>query len=1168
MKHWTKWSGGLVALFFPFAAQAASWVGNTKLFLNGIEFPRRAGFVEAHQSLTITTQTWPILPNQAVTLVYTTNNWVTQSEIPFHFDFNVGNNSQWWAVLGPLPRGTQLDFYLRATGPGDPNQYDNNSWANFGFTSRWSPTFRSGPVLQWFETDYKTMLTRLPEVVRAGYGAIYLPSPVKSGGGGFSVGYNPFDRFDLGDRLQKGSVRTKYGTTQELQTLIRTAKRFGLEVYCDTVLNHNDNRASSAINTYPDMIPEDFHIYSSSNTGNNEINFNNNPGPFSHPMLNEDLVGLADIAHEDGNATATAINPPSYAPLNSFNKPSFVRHPLVPQYYANGSPVAEDVRQYLARWMSWMTDGIGFDGYRLDAVKHMAPQFLGYAADQPVTGRTYGNGNLLPTLYANHPQLYIFGESYTSNSYELREYAKTGMNLLDFPFFFGIRNLANANGYGDLGQSLGNMFGLDTATGLAYENGGLSSDAGLAFVQSHDDGPPTANNLAYAYLLTRQGRPKVYYDGNNIAPNNWSNFPRPGRGDALQSGGILDSLLDVHHRFARGTMFFRVSQPDLLVFERQVSGQSTLLVALNDRGDISTTPVSVTTAFPAGTVLHDYSNQRPDVTVQAGGLVSFVVPSNSSATVSNNATGYVLYAPYTAEATTSPTIQFEVDGLDSETRKGGIFSELVKNPAGSFGGEPQTYSSTHVRTNSPLNLVVQTNNVGATAYVQLDNGLPFAGLTPLTGTTEGLKDGFVPMSSSGNGKFRLDHVSLAGLEDGVHLLRVRVFNAQGSGPQFFSEFQEVLFVERSRLNRSVQVDGSLLDLGSPLNSQFRTASSNGNRLDALYVRNDVDTLYVGVAGNVDGSEGYTNGFFAFLDTDPLAGTGVTNMSLLANDTGPATRLLSRRKLTAPNTFGAELGLAVFRNSSLSTGLGFDVRGTATLPYAFGAEVGLYRLQASQPSNFAALPLQVAFQPRVNKTDPAKGFEIAIRLADVFPQGIVAGQKLGLIAGLGSTGETDTTLFSTDPLRATLGGHPLANPWNSNQFLPTQSTVVNDPGTNAVTLTTSVNYTIQRATTVTASGFTVTERGRKYVGNELQISVRVTNTGTGVLAGPLHLLTRIGVQDQLLNRTGVSFVNPAPFVDLAATSLLPGRTTDITLRIQTTNSNLVPVYELTRGAGTF
>ncbi|MBL8047354.1 MAG: hypothetical protein JNJ45_01605 [Chthonomonas sp.] len=1157
------WVASSLMAALPSLVGAVQWVGNTKLYLNGIEFPKRSAFVEAYQTLTVVTQTYPIQPSQTVKLVYTTNNWSTTQEQTFNFDFNVGNNSQWWAVMGPFPKGTQIDFYIKADSPGETTKYDNNSFANYGFVSRFASNFRRGPILQWFETEYKTILQRLPEVVRAGYSAIYLPSPVKSGGGGFSVGYNPFDRFDLGDRMQKGSLRTKYGTTQELQELIRTAKRLGIEVYCDIVLNHNDNRASSAINSYPDMIPEDFHINSSANTSNSEIDFNLNPGPFSNAMLNHDLVGLTDIAHEDGNAIATSITPPSYAPLNSFSKPSFVRHPLVPAYYANGVPVAEDVRQFLRRWMEWMTASIGFDGYRLDAVKHMPPQYLGYAADQPVTGRTYNNGDLLPSLFRNSPELYIFGESYTSNSYELREHAKTGMNLLDFPFFFSARTLLNGNGFGNIGASFGNSYGLDASTGLAYEAGGLGFDTGVAFIQSHDDGPPTANNLGYAYLLTRPGRAKVYYDGNNIAPNNWSNFPRPGRGDSLEGDGILAPILDVNKRFARGTIYNRIVQSDLYVFERQVGGQSTLLVGMNDRGDVSSTTTSVQTAFPAGTVLRDYSGQRPDVTVGATGLVSITVPSNSTATVTNNARGYVLYAPITPQAQNDPAIELSLNG--SEKSRTPLSLEKVANPAGSFNGISQVFVAYRLRTSDPVTINVQTDGTGDSAFLELNGGVAVNGVTPLSGTTEGLTDGYVPMTKLANGSFRLASVNLSNLEDGMHMIKVRVFKG-GTGPKFFSEFQQVVYLERAQLTAAYKVDGDLANYGSANLTQLRVATSNANRLDNAYVRNSVDTLYLGYAGNVDASENLTNGFFAYLDTDPTAGTGIANMAALRDDTGPATRLLSRRPFTAPSGFGAEFGVAMFRQAQLSSAMGTDFIGGPTTPFAFGSTVGLYGLSASSPAQFARYPGTFAFQSRVNKTDPAKGFEIAIKLRDLFPGGISPSQKIGLIAGIGSTGEPGSTLVSTDPLRATVGGRAIAQPWTSNQFLPTQTSIFSDPGTGAVSLTNSLTYTIQRATVISAGSYSVSVLGQNGSNNQVTMTVRLTNTGASALAGPLHLIVRVPGNIDLTNKTGVSFVNPAPFIDLPA-SLPAGKSVNVTLKFSGANS-VSPTFELTRGSGTF
>ena len=48
-----------------------------------------------------------------------------------------------------------------------------------------------------------------------GITAIWLPPAYKCNAGGYSVGYDPYDLFDLGEFDQKGSIPTKYGTKEE-----------------------------------------------------------------------------------------------------------------------------------------------------------------------------------------------------------------------------------------------------------------------------------------------------------------------------------------------------------------------------------------------------------------------------------------------------------------------------------------------------------------------------------------------------------------------------------------------------------------------------------------------------------------------------------------------------------------------------------------------------------------------------------------------------------------------------------------------------------------------------------------------------------------------------------------------------------------------------------------
>src|SRR5204863_4991136 len=98
-------------------------------------------------------------------------------------------------------------------------------------------------IIQYFETSWAEITRRVPEIAAAGYTAIWLPPPTKGAEGTADVGFSVFDRFDLGDRDQRGTIATKYGTRDEVVHMVQEAHRFGLRVFFDTVMNHNANPA-------------------------------------------------------------------------------------------------------------------------------------------------------------------------------------------------------------------------------------------------------------------------------------------------------------------------------------------------------------------------------------------------------------------------------------------------------------------------------------------------------------------------------------------------------------------------------------------------------------------------------------------------------------------------------------------------------------------------------------------------------------------------------------------------------------------------------------------------------------------------------------------------------------------------------------------------------------
>lgn len=92
-----------------------------------------------------------------------------------------------------------------------------------------SITGKSGVMMQGFYWDvpaggtwYNTMKSKAAELANmaGGYGidAIWFPPASKADNGAYSMGYDPFDYYDLGQYNQKGSTETRFGSQAELKS--------------------------------------------------------------------------------------------------------------------------------------------------------------------------------------------------------------------------------------------------------------------------------------------------------------------------------------------------------------------------------------------------------------------------------------------------------------------------------------------------------------------------------------------------------------------------------------------------------------------------------------------------------------------------------------------------------------------------------------------------------------------------------------------------------------------------------------------------------------------------------------------------------------------------------------------------------------------------------------
>ena len=71
-----------------------------------------------------------------------------------------------------------------------------------------------------------------------GITSVWFPPAYKGTNGGYSVGYDAYDLYDLGEFDQKNSTPTKYGTKQDYINSIKALKKENIQIIVDIVLGH------------------------------------------------------------------------------------------------------------------------------------------------------------------------------------------------------------------------------------------------------------------------------------------------------------------------------------------------------------------------------------------------------------------------------------------------------------------------------------------------------------------------------------------------------------------------------------------------------------------------------------------------------------------------------------------------------------------------------------------------------------------------------------------------------------------------------------------------------------------------------------------------------------------------------------------------------------------
>ncbi|MBA7479769.1 hypothetical protein ES707_15205 [subsurface metagenome] len=178
---------------------------------------------------------------------------------------------------------------------------------------------------------YNTIAGKAAELKSAGFTHFWFPPPTKGASGGYSMGYDLYDHYDLGNYDQKGTVETRFGSLAELQAAAAACEN----VLLDLVANHMDGATElSQDPSDENWYWQGFH-YVHGNFWKSALDFH--PGyPDDCDLCNgnDDIpdMGFEDICHNSS-------------------------------YMFNG----------LRDWASWLKTTVGnVSGFRLDAVKHFS----------------------------------------------------------------------------------------------------------------------------------------------------------------------------------------------------------------------------------------------------------------------------------------------------------------------------------------------------------------------------------------------------------------------------------------------------------------------------------------------------------------------------------------------------------------------------------------------------------------------------------------------------------------------------------------------------------------------------------------------------------------------------------------------------------------------------